>query len=87
VGELGILGAIDANAEKRAIVMGDESEIVYLEEPAWDIIGAGINHSNKQQAGDEHACRLCYALRTPDQEIVGGVIGMTYSVWKCIAWN
>ena len=52
--------------------MDEEFEIVYLDEPAWEINSGGITNFNKQQAGDDHARRLCYVLRTPDQEIASG---------------
>ena len=43
--------------------------------------GAGISQYNKQQAGDDQGQNLCFVLRAPDQEIVGGVIGATYWDW------
>ena len=67
--------------------MVDEYQIVYVDNPeqsAWGIIGQGINNYNQQQAGDEKAQRLCFALKGPDQVIVGGVIAVTYWDWLFI---
>ena len=61
--------------------MEEEYQIVYADEPAWDIIGPAINDYNRQQGGGDHAKSLCFVLRAPDQEIVGGVIGTTYWDW------
>ena len=64
--------------------MDEEYSIVYVEHPeqsAWGIIGQGISSYNKQQAGDDKAQRLCFALVGPDQVIVGGVIGALYWDW------
>jgi ribosomal protein S18 acetylase RimI-like enzyme len=51
------------------------------EQSAWGIIGQGLGNYNKQQAGDNRFQRLCFVLQSPDQEIVGGVIGETYWDW------
>ena len=64
--------------------MDEEYQIVYAEAPEWDIIGGGINDYNKAQAGDEHAKRLCFVLKGPDQVVVGGVIGITFWDWLFI---
>jgi ribosomal protein S18 acetylase RimI-like enzyme len=61
--------------------MEKEYQIVSLEEPAWGIIGGGINEYNQQQAGDDQGKNLCFVLQSPEQEIVGGVIGATYWDW------
>lgn len=61
--------------------MDQELNIDQLDKPEWGIIGPAISHYNKQQAGDDKAKSLCFVLRTPDQEIVGGVIGATYWDW------
>lgn len=64
--------------------VGDKYKIVYVEHPeqtAWGIIGQGINEYNQQQAGEDHAQRLCFVLQGPDQEIEGGVIGVIYWDW------
>jgi N-acetylglutamate synthase-like GNAT family acetyltransferase len=64
--------------------MDEEYQIVYVDEPeqsAWGIIGRGISHYNKQQAGDQNFHRLCFVLQAPDQGIVGGVIGELYWEW------
>ena len=61
--------------------MGEEYQIVQVDEPAWSIIGQGISSYNTQQAGDDQAQTLCFVLRAADEEIVGGVIGATYWGW------
>ena len=61
--------------------MDQECQIVYADEPKWEIIGPGIQAYNIQQAGEDDAQTLCFVLQTPDQEIVGGVIGATYWDW------
>ena len=61
--------------------MDEMYNIVYLDKPAWGIIGPGINQYNIEQAGDDHAQTLCFVLQAPDEEIVGGVIGSTYWNW------
>jgi GNAT superfamily N-acetyltransferase len=58
-----------------------EPTIVYVEKPEWGIIGQGISDHNTAQASQDNAQSLCFVLRTPDQEIVGGVIGATYWEW------
>jgi len=64
--------------------MDGEYQIIYVDKPEWDIIGGGINAYNVQQAGDENGQNLCFVLRAPEQEIVGGVIGVTYWNWLFI---
>ena len=62
----------------------EEYQIAYVEAPeqsAWGIIGRGIRDFNTQQAGDDRAQRLCYAVFGPGDEIVGGVIGVVYWDW------
>jgi GNAT superfamily N-acetyltransferase len=59
----------------------EEYQIVYAEKPEWGIIGPAISRYNTEHAGDDHAQQLCFVLRAPDQEIVGGVIGVTYWDW------
>ncbi len=61
--------------------MADDYQIAYLDEPAWGIIGPAIDGYNKQRAGEDGAQSLCFVLRAPDEEIVGGVIGATYWDW------
>lgn len=64
--------------------MDKEFQIVRADEPAWGIIGPAINDYNQQQAGDDKAQQLCFVLRGPDQEVVGGVIGTTYWDWFAV---
>ena len=56
-------------------------QIVYTDQPEWDVIGGGINDFNAQQAGDDNGKNLCFVLKAPGGEIVGGVIGATYWDW------
>jgi GNAT superfamily N-acetyltransferase len=67
--------------------MATEYEIVYDEHPeqaAWGIIGRGITDYNQQQAGDDGAQRICFVIRGPGQEIVGGVVAAIYWDWLYI---
>jgi GNAT superfamily N-acetyltransferase len=64
--------------------MDKKIEIVYIEKPeesAWGIIGQGVHEHNMQEAGDLNFQRICFVLQTPDQEILGGVIGEIYWEW------
>ena len=61
--------------------MSNEYQIVYRDQPEWEIIGGGISDFNTQQAGADNGKNLCFVLQTPDEEIVGGVIGATYWNW------
>jgi GNAT superfamily N-acetyltransferase len=64
--------------------MGEEFNIVYVDNPeqsAWGIIGRGVGNFNKEQVGDNGFQRLCFVLQSPDESIVGGVIGETYWDW------
>jgi ribosomal protein S18 acetylase RimI-like enzyme len=61
--------------------MPEEYQIVSLEKPEWSIIGGGIHNYNIQQAGEPDEQNLCFVLRSPDQEIVGGIIGATHWDW------
>lgn len=58
--------------------------IKYLEEPAWEVIGGGISEFNKKIAGDDHEENLCFILEDPEEEILGGVIGVTFWNWLFI---
>ena len=64
--------------------MDEEYKIVYIDKPEWGVIGGGISEFNKQQAGDDKGQNLCFVLQTPDQEVVGGVIGATFWDWLYI---
>ena len=61
--------------------MGEEYQIVSVDEPEWGIIGGGIRNYNIKQAGDDKYQNMCFVLRGPDEEIVGGVIGAIYWGW------
>jgi len=64
--------------------MNEEYKIYYVDKPEWGIIGGGISQYNKQQAGDDQGQNLCFVLRAPDEEVVGGVIGATFWDWLYI---
>ena len=67
--------------------MSEDYHILYVDKPdnsVWRAIGGGIRNYNTQQAGDDKYQELCFVLHTPDQEIVGGVIGATYWGWLYI---
>jgi ribosomal protein S18 acetylase RimI-like enzyme len=61
--------------------MGEEYQIVYLDKPEWGIIAGGLSQYNKQQAGEDNARNLCFAIKAPGDEILGGVIGATFWDW------
>ena len=61
--------------------MGEEYKISYVDKPEWGIIGQAIHNYNIGQAGDDKGKQLCFVLRAPDEEIVGGVIGATHWDW------
>lgn len=61
--------------------MSEGLQIVNREEAPWNIIGGGINSYNTQQAGDDNSQIVCFVLQSPDETIVGGVIGVVYWDW------
>jgi len=64
--------------------MNEEYKIVQVEKPddnMWGVIGGGIHNFNEQQAGDQQYKRICFTLRAPDDEVVGGLIGDVYWGW------
>ena len=61
-----------------------EYSITAEEQPEWSVIGGGISDFNTQQAGDDNGKNLCFALRGPDDAVVGGVIGSTHWDWLYI---
>jgi GNAT superfamily N-acetyltransferase len=40
-----------------------------------------VHNFNVQQAGDNKFQRICFVIHSPDQEIVGGVLGEMYWGW------
>ena len=64
--------------------MSEEYTITITEQPEWDVIGGGITSFNKQHAGEEHAQRLCFVVKGPDQSVLGGVIGIIYWDWLAV---
>jgi GNAT superfamily N-acetyltransferase len=64
--------------------MNEDYQIAFVDRPedsAWGIIGRGISQYNRQQAGEHNFQRLCFVLRTPDGEILGGVLGDMHWTW------
>ena len=64
--------------------MGEEYQIVQVDKPddnMWGVIGGGIHHFNELQAGDQGYKRICFVLHSPDEEVVGGLIGEIYWGW------
>jgi GNAT superfamily N-acetyltransferase len=64
--------------------MNEEHKIVNIEKPdesMWGMIGGGIHNFNIQQAGEGHGKLLCFILYSPDEEVVGGMIGETHWDW------
>lgn len=61
--------------------MTEDYAIVYTEKPEWAAIGQALTEYNVQRAGDDSAQTMCFVIRTPEQEIAGGVIGATYWNW------
>ncbi len=64
--------------------MDEDYQIVYVDKPEWGVIGGGVRDYNVQRAGEGGEQSLCFVLRAPDEEIVGGVIGETHWGWFCI---
>lgn len=61
-----------------------EYKVVYVEKPedaAWGVIGKGLDAFNVQIAGDYNFQRICFALQTSDDNIVGGVLGELFWDW------
>lgn len=61
--------------------MEAEYQIIQSDQPDWKLIGGGINQFNLEQTGDAGMQHLCFVLRGPDQEALGGVIGEVYWGW------
>ena len=64
--------------------MSEDYQIIYIDKPddaAWGVIGGGIHQYNRDRAGDGQGKILCFVLRSPDQELVGGIIGETHWDW------
>jgi GNAT superfamily N-acetyltransferase len=48
---------------------------------AWTVIGGGIHQYNVQKAGEPQGQQICFLLLSPEQELVGGLIGETHWGW------
>ena len=67
--------------------MEEDYQIIHMDKPddtAWRVIGGGIHDYNIAQAGDDQSRMLCFVLRSPNQELVGGLIGQTHWSWLYI---
>ncbi len=64
--------------------MTDPYTIQQVDSPEWDIIGGGIDAHNQEKAGDYQAKNLCFVLKDPAGNILGGVIGNTYWNWLSV---
>ena len=67
--------------------MDEKCNIISVDKPddsVWDVVGWGIHNYNLQQTGDTKSQQLCFVLRTPNNEVVGGLIGKTYWNWLYI---
>lgn len=67
--------------------MDQEYQIVSMDKPddaAWSAIGGGLHRYNEQHAGDNQSQSLCFVLRSPEQEIAGGLIGEIHWGWLFI---
>jgi GNAT superfamily N-acetyltransferase len=62
-------------------MMHEDYQIIEVEQPEWDIIGQGLRAYNAQMAGEGKGQTLCFVLKAPDGETVGGVIGETHWDW------
>jgi GNAT superfamily N-acetyltransferase len=65
--------------------MDTDYQIVYLDKPDWALVGGGITAYNTEQAGASEECHLCFVLKSPDGETIGGVIGTTYWGWLSLS--
>jgi GNAT superfamily N-acetyltransferase len=64
--------------------MAEEYRIACTDNPEdadFTVIGLGIRSFNEQQAGVDGHRRLCLFLHSPDDTVVGGLIGSTYFNW------
>ena len=64
--------------------MNETYQIEAVDSPEWSIIGGGISTFNQQQAGPDNAKNLCFVVKAPDGEVMGGVIGTTYWNWLSV---
>jgi GNAT superfamily N-acetyltransferase len=64
--------------------MNENYQIGSVEQPDWDAIGGGIHNFNIQQAGEGNDQTMCFVIKGPDEEIVGGVIAATHWDWLYI---
>jgi ribosomal protein S18 acetylase RimI-like enzyme len=66
------------------IIVEENYQIIHMDKPddtAWRVIGGGVHDYNIAQAGDDQSKMLCFVLRSPNQELVGGLIGQTHWNW------
>ena len=64
--------------------MSEEYQIVNIEKPddaMWEFVGGGINDYNTRHGGPENFSYVCFALYSPEQKLVCGLIGKVYWNW------
>ena len=64
--------------------MTSEYQITCAKKPddnAWSVIGGGLHQYNVQKAGEPQGQQICFLLLSPEQELVGGLIGETHWGW------
>lgn len=65
--------------------MNEAFQFEKKENPEWELIGGGIHDFNMQQAGNDSGKTLCFVVRNPEGQMIGGVIGETYWNWLYIS--
>jgi ribosomal protein S18 acetylase RimI-like enzyme len=73
--------AAKVTSEQGKDSMDNDLHIALEERPGpgvEDAISRGLHDFDRRQAGDSHLQRLCFSLRGPGQEIVGGVLGQVF---------
>jgi len=64
--------------------MSEGYRIVRTEKPEWEAIGQAITSHNRDHAGDDNAQTVCFVVQGPDEEVVGGAIGVIYWDWLSV---
>jgi GNAT superfamily N-acetyltransferase len=68
--------------------MDEEYRVALVDEPddaAITVVGCGIRDYNELRAGRDSHKRLCLFLYSPDESVVGGLIGSTYWDWLYVS--
>lgn len=61
--------------------MESDYEITAVDQPAWSVIGGGISQYNEEQAGKDDPKWVCFVVKGPNEDVVGGIIGATFYEW------